>query len=269
MHVNPLLLPTLIGSAAFFWLGLVLEEEFHSRRGGAVVWVSAVVLACPGLLYVLYYAHMFDDAAWFYNLRTVAYTELLACGLGLAAGVLQSWWEPENFGEKIVAPAVLFVLVLVPFVKPLLDPIDMGQLKDRYEGEVYLQSTFSTCGPASAATLLRSFGKIASEKELAQDSFTSRGGTEIWYLARAFRKRGVRTSVVIRAGADLAIPSPAIAGVVLPGNAGHFIAILNSDQQRITIADPLKGKLVVASSDLPHYYRFTGFFLVLGSPKQR
>jgi hypothetical protein len=193
----------------------------------------------------------------------------LACGLGLAAGVLQSWWEPENFGEKVFAPGVLFVLVLVPFVKPLLDPLDTSKLKARYAGEVCLQSTFSTCGPASAATLLRSFGKIASEKELAHDSFTSRGGTEIWYLARALGKRGVRTSVVIRPGANAAIPSLAIAGVALPGNAGHFIAILSSDQQRITIADPLQGKLVVASADLPHYYRFTGFFLVLRIPKPR
>ena len=269
MPVNPLYVPTLIGSAALFWLGFVLQKKFHARRGASVLWLSAVVLACPGLLYVLYYAHMFDDATWFYSLRAVPYTEVLACGLGLAAGVVQSWWEPENLGEKMVAPVVLFVLTLVPFVKPLLDPLDMSKLKDRCDGEVCLQSTFSTCGPASAATLLRSFGKIASEKELAHDSFTSRGGTEIWYLARAMRKRGVRTRVVIRPGADTAIPSPAIAGVVLPGNAGHFIAILNTEEQRVTIADPLKGKLVVASADLPHYYRFTGFFLVLRSPKQR
>jgi hypothetical protein len=269
MQVNPLFVPTLVGSAALFWLGLALQKKFHARRGGPFLWASAVVLACPGLLFVLYYAHMFDDAAWFYNLRAVPYTELLACGLGLAAGVLQSWWEPETFGEKMVAPGLIFLLVLVPFVKPLLDPLDISKLKDRYAGEVCLQSTFSTCGPASAATLLRSFGKIASEKELAHDSFTSRGGTEIWYLARALGKRGVRTSVVIRPGASAAIPSPAIAGVVLPGNAGHFIAILNTDRQRITIADPLKGKLVVASADLAHYYRFTGLFLVLRIPKPR
>ena len=75
--------------------------------------------------------------------------------------------------------------------------------------------------------------------------------------------------MVIRPRADKAIPSPAIAGVVLPGNAGHFIAILNTAEQRVTIADPLKGKLVLASADLPNYYRFTGFFLVLRSPKQR
>jgi ABC-type bacteriocin/lantibiotic exporter with double-glycine peptidase domain len=171
--------------------------------------------------------------------------------------------EPETFGEKIVAPSVLFVLVLVPFVKPLLDPLDTRLLKDRYQGEVCLQSTFSTCGPASAATLLRSFGIVASERELAYDSFTSRGGTEIWYLARALRKRGVGTSVVIRPRPDSDIPSPAIAGVVLPGNAGHFIAILGSDAQHVTIADPLKGELVIDKSQIQNYYRFTGFFLVL------
>jgi hypothetical protein len=263
MHVNVLFLPTLAGSAILFWLGLILQRKLQTRRGSVELWAFAVVLACPELLYVLYYAHVFDDATWFYNLRTVPYTEVLACGLGLAAGVIHSCWEPESFGEKAVAPAALLVLVMIPFVKPLLDPLDMSKLKDRCEGDVCLQSTFSTCGPASAATLLRSFGQTVSEKELAYDSFTSRGGTENWYLARALRKRGVGTRVLIRARGDTAIPSPAIAGVVLPGNAGHFIAILSSDDGQVTIADPLKGKFVVSAADVPNYYRFTGFFLVL------
>ena len=262
MHVNPLFLPTLVGSAVFFWLGLVLQRKLQTCRQVCVFWIVAAALACPGLLFVLYYAHLFDNAAWFYELRTAPYTELLTCGLGLAAGAFHSWWEPETFGEKIVAPSLLFVLVLVPFVT-LLDPLDATLLKDRYQGDVCLQSTFSTCGPASAATLLRSFGIMANEKELAYDSFTSRGGTEIWYLARTLRRRGVGTSVVIRPRADMVIPSPAIAGVVLPGNAGHFIAILSSDAQRLTIADPLKGRLVISKTELPNYYRFTGFFLVL------
>ena len=263
MRVNPLLLPTAVGAALLFWLGLILRKKFPTGRARFVLWAAAVGLACPGVLYVLYYTHMFDDAAWFYNLRTVRYTELLACGLGLATGVFHAGWEPESFGEKLVAPAALFVLVLVPFVKPLLDPLDQSQLKDQYRGEVCLQSTFSTCGPASAATLLRSFGRSATERELAKESFTSRGGTEIWYLARALRKRGIETRVEIQPPANVIVPSPALAGVVLPGNAGHFIAIVNSDGQRVTVADPLKGEFVVAKDDLPKSYRFTGFFLVL------
>ncbi len=263
IHANPLLIPTAVGSAVSFWLGQTLWRSVKSRPAMISLVLLALMLACPGLLFALYYTHLFDGASWFYNLRTIRYTELLACGMGFAAGMLDAWWQPESFGEKAIVPSALAVLVFVPFVKPLLNPLDLGQLKDRFQGDVCLQSTFSTCGPASAVTLLRSFGDEVSERELARESFTSRGGTEIWYLARALRRRGIATNVAIRMPGDSTIPSPAIAGVILPGHAGHFIAVLTSDGTQVTIADPLKGKLVLSKKELSNYYQFTGFFLVL------
>ena len=128
-----------------------------------------------------------------------------------------------------------------------------------------MQSTFSTCGPSSAATLLKAFGQAASEKQLASECLTSRGGTEIWYIARAFERRGFHTQVLIQPWDSLSPPSPAIAGVVLPGGAGHFIAIMSETSEDVTIGDPMKGKLVVRRADLKSYYRFTGFFLVIQS----
>jgi ABC-type bacteriocin/lantibiotic exporter with double-glycine peptidase domain len=154
-------------------------------------------------------------------------------------------------------------LVLLPFVKPLLDPIDTDRLHDRCDGEVCLQSTFSTCGPSSAATLLKAFGQTTSEKQLAREALTSRGGTEIWYIARAFERRGFRARVLIQQPESLSPPSPAIAGVILPGGVGHFIAILSETSGEVAIGDPMKGKLIVPKEDLRKYYNFTGFFLVI------
>jgi len=185
------------------------------------------------------------------------------CGLGFIAGLVHSWWQPESFGEKAVVPSVLLVLVLIPFVKPLLDPLDLSQLKDRMDGEVCLQSTFSTCGPASAATILRAFGEEATERQLASECLTSRGGTEVWYIARALQRRGFDPKVVIQSGDSENWPSPAIAGVVLRGGAGHFIAVMNSAGDLVTIADPLKGKFVFTRAELRNRYHFTGFFLVV------
>lgn len=266
-----MLVPTIVAAAVLFWVALTLERKAQSRSVRMCLWGLAVVLALPGLLFALYYVHLFDNAAWFYNLRTVRYTELLGCGLGLAAGILHSWWQPESFGEKIAAPAALAALVMVPFVKPLLDPLDLSRLQDRCPDNICMQSTFSTCGPASAATLLRAFGKLASEEDLAKESFTSRGGTEVWYLSRSLRRRGVKTTVVVRPQWNSSLPSPAIAGVLLPGGAGHFIAVLESSDYQVEIADPLRGKVVIPSDKLSDAYRFTGFFLVLnpsGASKQ-
>jgi ketosteroid isomerase-like protein len=50
-----------------------------------------------------------------------------------------------------------------------------------------------------------------------------------------------------------------IAGVVLPGGAGHFVAVLSSTPNWVVIGDPLSGKLEMSGSDLNRRYHFTGF----------
>jgi hypothetical protein len=263
MHLIPVVLLTALGAVALFYLGSVLGRKSGSPPRKAVVLIGSLVLAAPGLLFAFYYTHLFDNAAWFYRFRILSFTEFSPSGIGLLAGVLYSWLEPESLGEKSMVPGALAILVLIPFVKPLLDPIELDHLRGTCEGEVCMQSTFSTCGPSSAATILKAIGRPSSEKDLARECLTSRGGTEIWYVARAFQRRGFRTSAIIESPDKISPPSPAIAGVVLPGGAGHFIAILNQTPEAVTIGDPMKGKLVINRADLKNYYRFTGFFLVV------
>ena len=261
MHVLPVTLLTVFGAGALFYVGQFLGKAISRHRGR--LFLAGIALAAPGLLFVFYYTHLFDNAAWFYSLRSLRFTEFLPAGMGLLAGVLNSWFEPESLGEQLVIPTVLTVLVMIPFVKPLLDPIELDRLRDRCEGEVCMQSTFSTCGPSSAATILKTLGRLTSEKELARECLTSRGGTEIWYIARAFERRGYQVQVVIHPRESPSPPSPAIAGVVLPGGAGHFVAIMSETPDEVTIGDPMKGKLVVKRTNLKKYYNFTGFFLVI------
>lgn len=86
--------------------------------------------------------------------------------------MLNSWFAPETFGARA---AVLAVLLMIPFVKPVLDPIDLEPLSQKCEGDVC--SIHSTCGPSSSVTISKLFGQTASERELARESLTSRGGT--------------------------------------------------------------------------------------------
>ena len=269
MHGNPLVVPTLGLSVAFFFFGLFSYRRTSSVEVRALLLLPAILLAVPGSLFVLYYTHLFDGAAWFYWFRALPFTELTASGSGFAAGIFHAWHEPDTWGKKLLAPCALTVLVFIPFVKSILDPINLSQLHDRCEGEVCLQSTFSTCGPASAATIFKTFGRDVSEKDLARESFTSRGGTESWYLARAIRRRGFSTEFLIQPQDQTSLPSPAIAGVVFPRGAGHFIAVLNETPNQVTLADPLKGKLVINRAELNNYYRFTGFFLVVHPSNQK
>ncbi len=112
-------------------------------------------------------------------------------------------------------------------------------------------------------------GRPASEQEIAREAFTSRGGTENWYLARALRRRGFDVTFDIEPAASGIIRSPAIAGVVLRGGAGHFIAILESAGDAVTLVDPLDGKHTIAKAALNDRYRFTGFFMAVRPPASR
>jgi peptidase C39-like protein len=259
MHLILVVLLNLLTAAVLFFLGSALGKKV----GRSWLFLAGTVLAAPGFLFVLYYTHLLDNAAWFYSFRVLPVTEFLPGAIGLLAGVLHSRLEPETLGQRLLIPGALLVLIIIPFVKPLLDPIDFTRLRDHFEGEVCMQSTFSTCGPSSTATLLKAFGQTASEKQLAAECLTSQGGTEIWYIARAFKRRGFHEHVLIQQPESAFLPSPAIAGVVLRGGAGHFIAILSESPDEVTIGDPMKGKLVVKKADLKNYYHFTGFFLVV------
>ena len=172
------------------------------------------------------------------------------------------WFGAESLGEKSVVPIAALVILFVPYMKPVLAPVSWKSLSDKCEAGVCLQSTPSTCGPTSAVNVLHYFGRAASERELAKESFTYKGGTENWYMARAMRRRGMRVRVV--ADGDLrSVATPAIAGVILKGGAGHFIAILGKNGEQFTVIDPLVGRLQLDVSELNSRYRFTGFYMVV------
>jgi hypothetical protein len=105
-------------------------------------------------------------------------------------------------------------------------------------------------------------------KQIAEEAFASHGGTEIWYLARVLQHRGFSTKVILQAPSELDPPMPSVAGVVLPGGVGHFIAIIGKDGDQFTLADPLRGKMDVRRSNLGATYHFTGFFLAVSKNAQ-
>jgi hypothetical protein len=78
------------------------------------------------------------------------------------------------------------------------------------------------------------------------------------------RKRGIQSRAVVRKVNDASdILAPSIAGVVLPGGAGHFIAVLENRPDQMVIVDPLKGKQVISPEEVTRRFHFTGFFLTV------
>jgi hypothetical protein len=270
--MNPLFPVAMILAAVFFRLGQIGHRRWRNRnaalrnKGAVVGWLLAGVLALPAVVYAFYYSRLMGEPVWLYSFRSLPLTELLGSGIGFLAGWLQSTREESGLLKKhfgvMFFPLFFGFVVTVPFLKPLLRPLDWSEFRERWNDGVCLQSTLSSCGPASAATLLKLKGKPASEAALARECFSYAGGTENWYLARAFHRRGFSTKFLHVDVQTASIPSSSIAGVRIQGR-GHFIAILGTNAAGITVGDPLFGTLVMPQAELVQRYNFTGFFLVI------
>ncbi|MDB6109343.1 MAG: peptidase bacteriocin processing [Pedosphaera sp.] len=232
-----------------------------------------LLLAIPGVLYAGYYSKLLGEPIWFYELRTLTGSELLAALTGFAAGWAQVRLIPKvrlsRLGARMLVPVLLGVGLAVPYLKPIFRPLRNVSLRDEWQDGVCLQSSASTCGPASAVTILRELGQPASEAGLAQESFASASGTENWYLARALRHHGMRTRFLFSAGLQCSLP--AISGVRLrsAGNAGHFIALLGREGEQFVVADPLDGRFTNTLGELRMKYEFTGFLMVVNRDGRR
>ena len=262
--MNWLFLPVVALAALLFHAGNKAGPRIATARGRLLWGAAAAACAVPGILFATYYFHWFDDAVWFYRYRSLPWTELSAAGAGLLAGLVYSWLAVTGRSWRIAVPALLLAGLFVPYMKAVVAPLDTAGLTDQCPDGVCLQSTASTCGPASAASILRLFDIQESESTLAQEAFTTSGGTENWYLARTLRRRGFTVDYVVLDRPVTGLPYPSVAGVRLPGGAGHFIAVLGEAGDVYVIGEPMRGKLTVPKSRLGSAYDFTGFFMVVG-----
>jgi hypothetical protein len=233
----------------------------------APLFLIALLLATPAIVYNLYYFKLFGEPIWLYRLRSIPGSELLAALSGLLAGLIQRRITPHlrlsSIGKRIMVPLVFAFFISFPYLKPIFRPLASQTLQEQWKDGACLQSTASTCGPAAAATIVRRLGGNLSEAELARASFTSRSGTENWYLARTLRRDGYAADFLL--GDPMTVPLPAVAGVRLRslGGSGHFIALLEREQQTFVIADPMEGFFTNTLAELRGSYDFTGFFLLI------
>lgn len=217
--------------------------------------LAACIAALPGASLAVYYAHVIPETSWYYQFRSIAGTELLIVWIGVAGGLIAT-----------LLPRVLLIVPLLgvvafsaaPILKPFINPIPKDAWQNTWDGEVCLQSTSSTCGAASTATILKHFGVEVTEAELAAEAHSYGGGTEAWYLARAARSRGFDVDFKFTPGFPTENGLPAVVGVRL-GSIGHFIPIIGLEGNRYRVGDPLRGQERLSREELLERYEFTGF----------
>lgn len=217
------------------------------------------LLSVPSILFAVYYLHVLPETEWFYELRAARGSEFLALFAGASGGFCASLLPRLLLALPL---AGVIGLSLLPYAKPMLSPLDPAIVQDRWKDGACLQSTTSTCGPASLCTILRSLGVEATEAEVARAAHSYTGGTEAWYLARVAREKGVRARFEFANGDIEKAELPAIMGVRI-GGYGHFIVVLGIKEGMVTFVDPLEGKHAMPIGDFRKRYSFTPFRLVV------
>jgi len=259
MHANFLGL----GAVALSLVAFKLVYDRLRRRTVVVrvVWLGGLgVLAVPAMLFGAYYLHVLPERAWFYEFRSWTGTEFLVIFLGCAAGAAAALLPRMILVLPLFA---LLALGALPYIKPVLGPLDDESFRNRRQGDYCLQSTSATCGPATVCNVLQQLGVKATEYEIARASFTYVGGTEAWYLARFIRDKGLTRRFDFRETFTPSVGLPAVVGVRVAG-LGHFIAVLKMEGDEVTFVDPAWGVGKMPLLNFMERFEFTGFHLVVG-----
>jgi hypothetical protein len=219
--------------------------------------------ALPAVLFAIYYLHILPERAWFYTLRSWWGSDFLVLFVGAAAGAFASLLPRFLLGFPLFAALASGV---IPHLKPLIGPLPDSAFQERWESGACLQSTQSTCGPASVATMLRKLGVDTSEQAIARAAYSYVGGTEAWYLARYVRSKGLTPHFDFRSTFSPDVGFPALVGVRL-GGAGHFIAVLEVRGEVVRFVDPLSGEEKLSLAHFQRRYPFTGFHMVISDER--
>lgn len=260
MNVNWIVIPTLAGALLLFVFGQRSIQHCQTFKSKLICLLFFLVVGTPGFLFPLYYLHWFDNARWFYEFRSLPFSELTAIGSGLFAGALAEMTKDTKVVSRLFLIIILVLGIMIPHVKSIFAPVAEQRFSDRWEGAICMQSTPSSCGAASAATIFKFLGVSLSERDVARECFTYLGGTENWYITRAFRRRGFKVNYRIEEEFPYDLHLPAIVGIRVNGR-GHFITIVEKSSDNYIVGDPMVGREEVPIDQVTKKFDFSGFFM--------
>ena len=172
-----------ISLAAAAVAGGCLHTE-KRQRGTALLALSITAT----FLFLLYFNGQLFWARIVPSSAAIIYTNLAAVFAGLAAG--WGWRLPNTplWRRSFLAIALgltSLAAILWPLLSMALRPPPEGS--DNWKGPVAMQSSWATCSPAAAATLLSAEGMRVSEREMVSLCLTDYDGTPTLGLYRGVK----------------------------------------------------------------------------------
>lgn len=186
--------------------------------------------------------------------------------VGIFSAMVQCWinnrYKIKGLFSRHNGMVFVIILMLPIYIYPIIYPVETNFL-DRWKDGVCLQSSPESCGPASVATMLRYYNIIKTEEEISPGVYLSKMGTDLWHLARYFRKYGLKVEIFPVSDKPEDIPVPCLAMVFQENSQGfnHCIVIFNKTRTTYTIGDPQYGLFTWPKSRVFQQYQFQGFII--------
>ena len=258
------LIITLLFIIAAFLFGLYISKKKRSR------WLSwygfslliLIVVNLPSFIVFLAYIQPFMSVHHGY----IRYA-LIGFGIaGLFSCLLSN--IPEKRARVLIVIMIwIFQLkyVLLPVGSPILYRDQVSQLETKFQGNVCMQTTDYTCGPASAVTALRVIGIDAAEADiaLAADTTPQLGTNEV-VLAEAIEELyGVKCECRYFGDIDeMKGQCPVLAVIEYSFWYDHFVTVLEVSNDQVIIGDPLNGRWRLKRKDFSEKWRKVGIVFI-------
>jgi hypothetical protein len=239
----------LVISAIVAYLGAKLGRRLPPRASLLLAIFAAGVLVA----YAIWYLDDIVLARIFPLANVIVYGNPQGPAMGLLAG-LAAVRMPGSPRRRAVLVVPLLIVGLWRVISPVTGaPPPIGP--NRWTNDVCRQSSKSSCSAASAATVLRSIGIDANEREMIRECLTHAEGTATLGLFRGLKvkTRGTAWEVVPFSGdADSLAHAPllAVISIGLPGlprewlgGANHSVVIFGVDASgTFDVGDPFAGR---------------------------
>lgn len=163
------------------------SADSERRRG--------IVLGAAAALFLLLHALVLLDHIAL--ARLLPFSNLIVVGnlspIGAAVLAACAWTlMPGRIGRHIAFVGPLVFLCLWRAYEPLF-PQSPGRLRNVWDGVVCRQTTFATCSPSAAATLLRAAGIETGEREMVELCLTGSTGTSMHGVYRGLKLKTAGT----------------------------------------------------------------------------
>ncbi|MBN2020821.1 MAG: hypothetical protein JW749_11430 [Sedimentisphaerales bacterium] len=251
--------------------GALFGRSFSRLKYPRWCWGYFIPLALVALLLITTYISLktfIPPIVWFSGGRI----RFVIIGFSSAMGAMTLFGRLRNRIEKAVvltltAAAIIWASIL-PFLVPALIQNELTGLQTKIDSDnICSQSTDFTCGPAAAVTALRQLGLSAQEGEIAVLSHASPiSGTMPWCLYKALQNRYSDVGLDCRLqrfdSIDQLRNAPVTLAVVKDAfMLDHCVAVLDVEDDTVTIGDPILGRIKMTRKAFAGVWRFYGIVL--------